>query len=147
VLFDIAAHRLHHFGGAVPPDGFGPAAKAGTEAGFFRLVRLAEEGHILTAGPPRWAGRPAIHAGRRDAENKFAILAGVTSHDRLPPQGLTFAAVALGAANHLRRFRQVEYRIGCHNVESLRLNSQVDHPDLAVKARFLNRCYCGGDGI
>jgi hypothetical protein len=41
------------------------------------------------------------------------------------------------AVGHLRRFRQVEYRIGCHNVESIRRRFPVGHPDLAVKQYFL----------
>jgi len=41
------------------------------------------------------------------------------------------------AGGHLRYFRQVEYRIGCHDVESLGRQRQTGHPDLAVKATFL----------
>jgi hypothetical protein len=37
------------------------------------------------------------------------------------------------AARHLACFGQFEYRIGCHNAQSLTLDAGVGYPDLAVK--------------
>jgi len=37
------------------------------------------------------------------------------------------------AARHVACFGQFEYRIGCHNAQSLTLDAGVGYPDLAVK--------------
>jgi hypothetical protein len=41
-----------------------------------------------------------------------------------------------GKAAHLGKFRTVEYRIGRHSVQRLRLGGGVGYPNLAVKTIF-----------
>jgi hypothetical protein len=136
-LLNVAAHRFDHFDGAIASDRLGAAAQAGTVAGLLRLVRLSEKGYILAAGTPGRAGGPAVHARRGHGKHKLSILAGVTIENCLPVRTLMVIVAALIAAGHLRRFRQVEYRIGCHSVNSIRWHFQVGHPDLALKQYFL----------
>jgi hypothetical protein len=104
------------------------------------LIRLCEKRNVPAARSLGCAGRPAIHASRGHGENKLPILAAVTGQNRLPAQVLILVvnslAATLIAGGHLHRFRQVEYRIGCHSPVSLEQGFLVDHPNLAVKARF-----------
>jgi Carbohydrate family 9 binding domain-like len=137
MLLNIAAYGFYRFRRTVAAYRLGTAAQAGAIASIFRLFRFAEEGHVLAAGPPGRAGRPAIHASRRHGKNEVTILAGITGQNGLPVQALLVFVVALVAGGHFVRFSLVEYLIGGHNDESLRRSPLVDHPDLAVKATFL----------
>jgi hypothetical protein len=62
---------------------------------------------------------------------------GIAGLDRLPERGLILLAVTLLDWRHFIRFREIKYRIACHNAESIRRCSSVDHPDLAVKENIL----------
>jgi hypothetical protein len=137
VLLNVTAHRFDHFDGAIASDRLGAAAQAGTVAGLLRLVRLSEKGYILAAGTPGWAGGPTVHARRGDGKHKLSILASVTVENCLPVRTLMVFVSVLLAGGHFRHFCQVEYRIGCHSVNSIRWHFQVGHPDLALKASFL----------
>ena len=138
VLFDVAAHCLDGFRRLVAADGFGTAAQAGTIASFFRLVGLAKEGYILASRAARWARGPAIYAGRRHGKNELAVLVGVAPEDRLPPPAVIAVFRAGVSQCHFRCCSEVEYRIACHNVESLRPIPAVDYPVLAVKVKFVD---------
>jgi hypothetical protein len=138
VLLDVAAHGFHRFSRAVATCCFGPTTEAGAIAGMLRLVGFAKKGYVLAPWTPSGTGWPAIYSGRGHGKNEASILAGITGQNGLPVKALVDFIAALLAAGHFRRFRLVEYRIGGHNVESLRRPSPLDHPDLAVKAIFLS---------
>src|SRR5262249_52964076 len=138
--FNVAAHRLHHFGRPIAPDCSRSAAQAGAITRLLRLVGFAEKRDIVATGTPGGAGWPAIHAGRGHSKDELSILVDVAGQHCLP---LVFV-LALVNRGHLRRFCQVEYRIACHNEESLCRVPNMGHPDLAVKTRFLSyACACG----
>jgi hypothetical protein len=150
MLLNISAYRLHRFGRAMAPDRSGPAAQASTITSFLSLIGLGEKSNVSAAGTARGAGWPAINTGRRHREDKLPVLRGIAGQNRLPAQVVSpfvvfllgLLVVVLFSGSHLHRFRQIEYRIGCHNVVSLGRRFPVDHPDLAVKATFLR--YAGG---
>jgi hypothetical protein len=124
----------------VAADRSGSTAQAGAVSGLLGLIRLCEKRNVPAARSLGCAGRPAIHASRGHGENKLPILAAVTGQNRLPAQVLILVVISLATAlvsgGHLHHFRQVEYRIGCHNADSLEQGFLVDHPNLAVKAKF-----------
>jgi hypothetical protein len=141
VLLNVTANRLYRFEWAMTRDGFGPAAQASAVASLLSLMGLGKKSNVLAAGAPRRARWPAVHTGRRDRKNEPSVLAGVTRQNGLPAQISTLLFIALVAAlvagGHLHRFRQVEYRIACHNVVSLEQRFLADYPHLAVKATLL----------
>jgi len=62
-------------------------------------------------------------------------LIGIAGQDRLPlirVRPIVDSAIVI-ATGHVAYFGQIEYRIGCHNAQSLALGAGVDYPDLAVK--------------
>jgi hypothetical protein len=126
VLLDITAHRLHHFYLRISGDGARAAAKAGTVAGFFGLLGLAVKSYMLATRTPRRAGWPAIYAGGRNCENEHSVIIRISRLYGVPP-------AKFGGVGHLGKFRPVEYRIGRHSVQRLRLGGEVGYPDLAVK--------------
>jgi len=149
MLLDVTADHLRDFGCAVASDRSGPAAQASAVAGFLSLIGLGEKGNVRAAGTARRTGRAAVYASRRHCKNKVPIVARVAGQNGLPAQILILFVILVAAALlircHLHRFRQVEYRIGCHNVVSLGQRFVVDHPDLAAKANFLR--YAGAFDI
>jgi len=141
MLLDVTAYRLRDFGCAMASDRLGPAAQASAVASFLSLIGLGEKRDVRAARTPGRTGRAAVYASRRHCKNKVSIMAGVAGQNGLPAQILILFFILVAAALlircHLYRFRQVEYRIGCHNVVSLGQRFLADHPDLAVKANFL----------
>jgi len=141
MLLDVTAYRLRDFGCAMASDRLGPAAQASAVASILSLIGLGEKGDVRAARTPGRTGRAAVYASRRHCKNKVSIVAGVAGQNGLPAQILILFVILVAAALlircHLYRFRQVEYRIGCHNVVSLGQRFLADHPDLAVKANFL----------
>ena len=138
MALDVAAHRLHNFQRAVH-NRFRPAPQAGAVACLFRFVRLKKKFHVLalrTASRTRW---PAVHSSGGDGKYKIAIVTGITSLDRLPVRDLIFLAVTLLGWRHFVNFREIKYRIACHNAESIRQHSSADHPVLAVKGNISGR--------
>ena len=63
-------------------------------------------------------------------------MTGVAGQHRLPVFGLIFLAVTLLDFGHFVGFREIKYRIACHNAESIGRRSSADHPDLAVKGNI-----------
>jgi hypothetical protein len=114
VLLDITANRLHHFHLRVAGNGAGTASKAGAVAGLLGVFRLAVKSYTLATRAPRWAGWPAVYAGGRDCEDEQSVITRISSLYRLPPANFV-------GAGHLGKFRPVEYRIGHHSVQRLRL--------------------------
>ena len=57
------------------------------------------------------------------------VLAGVTLLHRFPPAALVIMWQRQG-------FRQIEYRIRCHNGKSLRPSGAMNHPLLAFKVKL-----------
>jgi len=136
MALDVAAHLFHDFQRVVD-DGLRPASQAGTIACLFRFVRLAKKSHVLALRTASWARRSAVHSGGRDGKYKIAIVTGIASLDRFPARGLIFFAVTLLGCGHGVRFRDVKYRIACHNAGSIRRRSRADHPVLVVKGNIL----------
>jgi hypothetical protein len=131
VLLDVAAHSLDHFSLAIAANCLRAAAQAGAVAGFFGGVRSAEKSHVFPARTPGGARGAAVNSGGGDGKDEFAILVGVPSHDRLP----LIVIAASGGARHVFCFREIEYRIGCHNDQRVQRGTSVGYPDLAVKVK------------
>src|ERR1700732_5398115 len=74
---DIAAHRLHHSDLRVTPRSQRATAQAGTVSGMLGCDGSEEELDVLAPGPPRRAGRAAVHAGGRDGKDEAVVVAGI----------------------------------------------------------------------
>jgi hypothetical protein len=64
-------------------------------------------------------------------------MTGVAGQDRLPVFGLIFLGGPLLDLGHFVGFREIKYRIACHNDGSIRRRRSEDHPDLAVKVNIV----------
>jgi hypothetical protein len=84
------------------------------------------ESYILATWTPRRARWPTIYAGRRNCEDEHSVISRISRFYGVPP-------AKFGRIGHLGKFRPVEYRIGRHSVQRLRLRGGVGYPDLAVK--------------
>ena len=143
MLLDKAADGLDHLRLGIAGAGLGSAAQAGAIAGLLGEFGPREIRHILASRAARRARRSAVHASARDGEDEGTVMSSVTIDDGFPAaivnrvSGGRVACAAFGFARHcFCRFR-VEYRIGCHNDESLGQVDAVDYPHLAVKRNVL----------
>jgi hypothetical protein len=131
VLFEIAADSFHQLGLSAPAAA-GAATQASAEPGMLGLFRVAEKAYVFPARAPGRACGAAIHSGRRDGEDKAAIASRVAVQNRLP--------AGIIVAGHLI-FCLVEYRIGCHNGQSLDPGQKTGYLNVAVKANSLRPAF------
>jgi hypothetical protein len=115
------------------------------------LYRSTVKGYILTKWPARWAGWPAVDAGRGHGEYEVAIGIAIARENCVPISALKVVMISTGTtviAKHRLRIGwdrhmlcQIEYRIGCHDSKVYGGPPWLDYPDLAVKLKLF------GDGL
>ena len=85
MLFDVTAHGLDHLELTIAINRSRTAPQAGSIAGLFSLVGLAEKLDVLAPRSFGGARGPAVHTGGRDGKDELTVVGCIPPRNRFPP--------------------------------------------------------------